>query len=108
MQDADPDELLLDGQQRITSLYQATYSKEPVRTRSPRGTEVQRYYYLDISKSLDSSENIEDAIIGVPTSKQIKVDFGRRVELDLSTPEREFERDMFPLNRGIRQQGLVL
>src|SRR3954469_20371548 len=34
--DIPPGELLLDGQQRITSLYQAMYAKTPVRTRTPR------------------------------------------------------------------------
>ena len=33
-QDVQPDELLLDGQQRITSLYQSTYADQPVRTRT--------------------------------------------------------------------------
>ena len=98
-QDADPDELLLDGQQRVTSLYQATYSREPVRTRSPRGMEVQRFYYLDIKKTLRRGEDLEDAIVGVPADRQVRTDFGRRVELDLSTSAGEFEQDMFPLNR---------
>ena len=44
-QDVQPDELLLDGQQRITSLYQSTYADQPVRTRTHRGTEVDRFYY---------------------------------------------------------------
>src|SRR3954454_332297 len=30
----DPQELLLDGQQRMTSLYQAMYCKQPIRTRT--------------------------------------------------------------------------
>ena len=99
VQDTEPDELLLDGQQRVTSLYQATYSREPVRTRSPRGMEVQRFYYLDVKKALVRGEDIEDAIMGVPADRQVRTDFGRRVELDLSSPAREFEQDMFPLNR---------
>ena len=45
-QGGDPEELLLDGQQRITSLYQSTLADQPVRTRTPRGTEVERFYYL--------------------------------------------------------------
>ena len=98
-QDSSPDELLLDGQQRVTSLYQATYSSEPVRTRSPRGMGVERFYYLDINRALGRGEDIEDAILGVPKNRQVRTDFGRRVEIDLSSPEREFEHDMFPLNR---------
>ena len=95
---ADPDELLLDGQQRVTSLYQATFSREPVRTRNPRGMEVQRFYYLDIKKALRLRANIDDAILGVPKDRRVRTDFGRRVDLDLSTPVHEFEKDMFPLN----------
>src|SRR5438477_6980267 len=34
----EPDELLLDGQQRITSLFQSTYSRQPVRTRIRKNT----------------------------------------------------------------------
>src|SRR5687768_10285192 len=34
--DVQPSELLLDGQQRMTSLYQAAYAKAPVRTRTIR------------------------------------------------------------------------
>src|SRR5947199_2057933 len=31
--DVEPEELLLDGQQRITSLFQSAYSRQPARTR---------------------------------------------------------------------------
>lgn len=67
--DTAPDELLLDGQQRVTSLYQSTFSNEPVRTRTPRGTEVDRLYYLAVSKTLSAGADIEDAIIGVPANR---------------------------------------
>ena len=35
--DTKPDELILDGQQRLTSLYNALYSKHPVRTKTDKG-----------------------------------------------------------------------
>ena len=97
--DTVPDELLLDGQQRVTSLYQSTFSNEPVRTRTPRGTEVDRLYYLDISKTLSAGADIEDAIIGVPANRVTRTNFGRDIVLDLSSREREFEEHMFPLNQ---------
>lgn len=98
--DVEPSELLLDGQQRITSLYQATYSPSPVKTRlrKNRKTEVQRHYYLDIKKSVDSGSDLYDAIVGVPADRIVKTNFGRDVVLDLSKPEYEFEQDMFPLH----------
>lgn len=96
--DVAPDELLLDGQQRITSLYQSAFSKQPVRTRSPKGTEVDRFYYLDIKKAVSGNTAMDDAIIGVPSDRVIRRDFGRELVLDLSHPRHEFENDLFPLN----------
>src|SRR5471030_2972688 len=53
--DARPDELLLDGQQRMTSLFQAAYAKAPVRTKTARGKLVERLYFIDIKKSLGNA-----------------------------------------------------
>ena len=94
----EPSELLLDGQQRITSLYQVLCSQTPVRTRNDLRQEIERYYYLNIPKACAASANMEDAIVGVPADRVLRR-FGRDVELDISTPEREFEHDMFPLNK---------
>lgn len=94
----EPDELLLDGQQRITSLYQSTYSKFPVRTRTQKKKEVERFYYLDIKKSVAENADLYDAIIGVPADRKIRTNFGKDVELDLSSVELEYKNDLFPLN----------
>lgn len=94
----EPTELLLDGQQRMTSLYQSMYAKSAVRTITPRKTEVERYYYLDINKAISAVADLEDAIIGVPADKIVRTNFGKDVALDLSSKELEFERDHFPLN----------
>ena len=104
-QDTDPEELLLDGQQRITSLYQSTFARQPVRTRSPRRTEVDRFYYLDIKKALSAGADLEDAIIGVPADRMIRTNFGRDIVLDLSRREKEFEEHMFPLNQVFDSRG---
>lgn len=94
----EPDELILDGQQRLTSLYNALYSKNPVHTRTDKGKEIDRYYYLDIEKALDPSANDEDVVISIPATKQVTTDFGRKIEKDLSTRQDEFKLKMFPLN----------
>ena len=104
-QDTDPEELLLDGQQRITSLYQSTFAYQPVRTRSPRRTEVDRFYYLDIKKALSAVADLEEAIIGVPADRMIRTNFGRDIVLDLSRREKEFEEHMFPLNQVFDSRG---
>ena len=93
-----PSELLLDGQQRITSLYQVLCAQLPVRTKNDQRQEVGRFYYLHIPKACAASANMEEAIVGVPADRVLRR-FGRDVELDVSTPEREYEHDMFPLNK---------
>ena len=47
-----PEFLILDGQQRLTSMYRATCCKEPVETMTEKGKKIKRYYYLDIKGSL--------------------------------------------------------
>jgi hypothetical protein len=94
-----PDELLLDGQQRMTSLYQVVFSKAPVGTRTDKKVEVERYYYFDMKKAVSADADILDSIIGVPSDRILRGNFGKDILLDLSTPEREFSLDMFPTNR---------
>ena len=93
-----PEQLILDGQQRLTSIFQATYSKKPVKTKTDKGKEIERYYYLDIKKCLDENEERFDAIISIPKDRKIKENFDRGVKLDLSEQDFEFQNEMFPLN----------
>jgi len=93
-----PSELLLDGQQRMTSLYQALYSRKPVLTLNYKGDRVERYYYMDIKLAIESDAHVEDAIIGVPKGKVLRSDFGRKIEVDVSTRKLEFAQGLFPLN----------
>lgn len=97
-QDVVPNELILDGQQRLTSIYSALYSDKPVKTRTDKGKEIDRFYYIDIRKAIDPAIDRIDAIISVPASKVVTSNFGRDIELDLSTPQKEYEHKLFHLN----------
>src|SRR6185295_5178191 len=48
-----PDQLILDGQQRLTSLYQSIRSGRPVQTRTDKKKPIERVYYLDMKQCLD-------------------------------------------------------
>ncbi|WP_230657531.1 GmrSD restriction endonuclease domain-containing protein [Psychrobacter sp. I-STPA10] len=95
----EPQKLILDGQQRLTTLTQAIGLTTPVQTRTNKGKAIQRHYYFDIRKAIESEEYIEDAIIAVDENKQIKSNFGRDIELDLSSVEKECEYMMFPCDQ---------
>jgi len=94
-----PRSLLLDGQQRMTSLYQVTLRNQVVETVTPKKKKVKRWFYIDIRKALDPTCDREDAIIGVPESRDIRAAFGREVVLDLSSPEREYAEWMYPVSK---------
>ena len=76
-----PEFLILDGQQRLTSMYRATCCKEPVETTTEKGKKIKRYYYLDIKKWLDESEDRVDAVVAVPDDRRIKPLFNRELDL---------------------------
>lgn len=93
-----PDYLVLDGQQRLTSMFRATFSPDPVTTKTDKGKLIERYYYLDINACLDESADRLDAVLSVPKDRKVKTNFDRDVVLDLSSRELEYQHEMFPLN----------
>jgi hypothetical protein len=92
-----PQSLLLDGQQRMTSLYQVTLRGKVVETVTPKNKKVRRWFYIDIRKALDAAVDREDSIVGVPEDRVIRTDFGREVVTDLSSPEKEYAALMYPV-----------
>lgn len=93
-----PSMLILDGQQRLTSLYNAMYAAHPVKTQTEKKQPIERYYYLDIEKALDPSSDADEIVRSIPATKLVTSNFGRTVELDVTTQEKEFEHKLFPLN----------
>ncbi|MCR5257889.1 MAG: DUF262 domain-containing protein [Desulfovibrio sp.] len=91
----EPEYLVLDGQQRLTSIFRAAWSREPVYTKTDKGQPVRRFYYLDIAKCLDPAEDRLDAVVSVPEDRVLR---GRDGVLDLSTQDGEFKAGMFPMN----------
>lgn len=96
---SDPDHLLLDGQQRLTSLYQSLLSGEPVNTTDSRGKKMTRWYYVDMNLALAPDGDIEEAIIGVPKDRRVRDNFGREIVADYSSLEAECKAEMFPLGK---------
>jgi hypothetical protein len=88
--------LILDGQQRLTSLYQSLALRKPVMTRDVRGKAIERWYYVDINKALDPQGDREESIISVPADRQVR-DFRGELLVDYSTPAHEYASMMFPL-----------
>lgn len=98
-QDVQPEQLILDGQQRLTTLTQAVALTTPVQTRTSKGKRIRRHYYFDIRRALDAPHALEQAIVAVDENRQLRTNFGRDVELDLSTRELECRQLYFPCDQ---------
>lgn len=93
------EELILDGQQRLTSLTQVLKLDKPVATRDEKRRELRLHYYFDIEKALQGPESLEDAIVAVDEQRTQRKNFGREVKLDLSTREKEIDAFHFPCSQ---------
>lgn len=105
-----PKRLILDGQQRLTSLYRALMHQEPIQTKGARKKPVTGWFYIDIKAALENNENREDAIKFIPENKKISFVRGE-AEKDYSNVEEEYNDHFFPLNKVFDyndwQQGYI-
>lgn len=102
-----PEKLVLDGQQRNTSIYRSMYSKEPVTTCDAQKKPINRFYYIHIPTALNTLTDRIEAIVSVPENRIITTNIGRNIKLDLSTPQKEFEQHYFPLNLIFDNNGMM-
>ncbi len=94
----EPDRLILDGQQRLTALFQALIKPGPVVTEDTKKKTILRHYYFDIEKCLDPNEDREECIRSIPEDKCVK-NFRGAVAEDYSTPEKEYAASLFPVKQ---------
>jgi hypothetical protein len=91
--------LILDGQQRLTSLTQVLKLSAPVTTHDEKNREIKRHYYFNIEKALLNPTALEDAVIAVGEDRKHRINFGRDVDLDLSSAEKEYDAFYFPCSQ---------
>jgi hypothetical protein len=92
----EPERLILDGQQRLTSLYQSLFAGHVVTTRDSRGHPIHRWYYVDIAKAIAPNSDREDAIVSLPEDRIVR-NFRGEVVRDYSTIEKECAAEILPL-----------
>jgi len=88
--------LILDGQQRITSLYQALKMSTPVITVDDKKKEISGWFYIDMKGAINETIDRDLTIVFVPESRIVK-NFKGEVTLDLSNSQQEYKLDYFPL-----------
>ena len=96
-----PERLILDGQQRLTSLTQVLALDKPVKTFDEKGKPIERYYYIDINQALED-ETLEEAFVALEKDKTLKSNFGRDIKLDLSSRQKECEKIFLSLQSDFK------
>ena len=91
-----PDRLILDGQQRLTSLFQSLLLRQPVETQDQRGKKIKRWYYIDMEMALDENADREEAVFSVPEDKVVRT-FQNQIIRDYSDSKNEYKDRVFPL-----------
>lgn len=99
-----PETLILDGQQRLTALYQSLMSGKAVFTQNARGTEILRHYYLDMKACLKNEIEREEAVLSCGEDYQLHTASGETIELSppgtlFSTANDEYKNKVFPVSK---------
>lgn len=94
----EPAMLLLDGQQRLTSLTQALKGDGIVATKDGRGKRLSRRYYVDVAVALEGEDRIDDAVHSLPGDGIVRANFGKDIVFDVSSPEKEIAQGYFPIS----------
>lgn len=87
---SDAELLILDGQQRLTTLTQVLATKSSVKTRTEKGKFTRRHYW-NVEMALEGGDRLEDAIEAIEEDKIKRSNFGRQIDLDLTTTQKECE-----------------
>ncbi|HEX6356067.1 GmrSD restriction endonuclease domain-containing protein [Actinophytocola sp.] len=90
--------LLLDGQQRLTSLTQALSGDGAVATKDSRGKLLDRRYLVHMATALSDANRVDEAIISIPADGVIRANFGKDVVIDLSDHDKQRKHGYFPLH----------
>lgn len=90
--------LLLDGQQRLTSLTQALSGDGVVATKDSRGKLFNRRYLVHMETALSDQNRVDEAVVSIPGDGVIRTHFNKEVVLDLSDHDKQRQQGYFPLN----------
>ena len=93
----EPNTLILDGQQRLTALYQSLMSQEGVYTLNHRNQKSYRYYYFDIKGCFKDEIDREETVFSYEKGQPLQKSNGEII--DLSSTKAQYDNHMFPVSQ---------
>ena len=97
----EPETLILDGQQRLTALFQALMLGNVTFRRNAQGRKIRRYYYFDMDACTRNETEREEAVVscGEDHSLQVSTSNGKVELIDLSSTQEQYKNHMFPVHK---------
>jgi hypothetical protein len=97
----EPDTLILDGQQRLTALFQVLTLGNVAFRRDAQGSQIRRYYYLDMEACTGNETDREEAVISCREDRRLQVPTsnGKTKPIDLSLTKEQYDNHMFPVHK---------
>lgn len=101
----EPGLLLLDGQQRLTTLYQTIWGDGVVNSVDFRKKRAQRQYYVDVEKAVSGEFMPDEAVIAVDEQGQVKSHFGPQLKDGLGSREQALAAGCLPIASLLNDEG---
>lgn len=101
----DPGLLLLDGQQRLTSLYLALGGEGRVVTRDFRGKSVTRRYFVDVARAVEEDILPDEAVFATDECGRVTSHFGPALDVPLESPEAARRAGCIPVSALLTEDG---
>lgn len=103
--DADPGWLLLDGQQRLTTLFHTLSGDGYIDSVDFRNKRVRRKFYLDINKALEGDIVPDEAVFSVDEHGQVQTHFGPYLDGGITSREDELAYEVIPISDLLNDAG---
>lgn len=99
----EPELLVLDGQQRLTSLSQALGGGGIVQTKD----DGKRRYFLNIPAALSAEGpgDVDDAVVSLPGDGIVRTNFNRDIQLNVSTRAQQLQEGYLPITEIFGTSG---
>lgn len=94
----EPGLLLLDGQQRLTSLYHAFKREGVIPTVDYRGESIQRRFFVDVRAAVASDPMPVEAVFAVDTEGRVRSHFGPEIEGGITCREDMLRHGVIPVS----------
>ena len=107
-EDREPGLLLLDGQQRLTSLYHALKGEGVIPAVDYLGRRIERRFFVDVRAAVSADPMPVEAVFAVDPSGKVRSHFGPQIEGGITSREDMLAHGVVPISTLLWKEGADL